>query len=166
MQERVIHTVQHDLESFYWLLTWIVLRHTKHTHFNGIYACIKLFGSQDEGVASSMKDSWLGKPHHSFAVDGNPPLSHLLACLKVLLGKSLKWAVTDSATIPLTYESMLAIFDEALEMDGWPENDAAIPFVPPKGERGDEKRGASSKRPRPNAADDVAGVRASKKARK
>ena len=27
----VVHDVRHDIHSFYWVLLWVVLRHTRHT---------------------------------------------------------------------------------------------------------------------------------------
>ncbi|EED78887.1 predicted protein [Postia placenta Mad-698-R] len=126
--ETVVHTVHHDLQSFYWLLIWIVLRHTAHTHFKGNDACHEVFPSGDEASAASSKISFMmsKKP---IEVKGNRPLSHLLSRLSRLVAGSV-----ESVHIPqpthLTHMEMLRAFKEALDMDGWPEDDAAIPFKP------------------------------------
>ncbi|KAJ7729683.1 hypothetical protein DFH07DRAFT_895508, partial [Mycena maculata] len=49
------HGPHHDLESFYWLLVWMILRHTNHTHGEGSMACSNLFDRS--GIV--MKRSWL-----------------------------------------------------------------------------------------------------------
>ncbi|OSX62237.1 hypothetical protein POSPLADRAFT_1046609 [Postia placenta MAD-698-R-SB12] len=82
----VIHAVHHDLESFYWLLIWVVLRHTQHTHNAGETAFFEVFPGDNEALAKNAK--------HSFR----------------------------------TREEPLAVKDNPLDMDDWPENDAAIPF--------------------------------------
>lgn len=33
-----IHDVRHDLETFFWLLVWVLLRHTNHEHEEGRHA--------------------------------------------------------------------------------------------------------------------------------
>lgn len=33
------HDYHHDLESFFWVLLWITLRHTEHDHENGKRGC-------------------------------------------------------------------------------------------------------------------------------
>jgi hypothetical protein len=50
------HEVHHDLESFYWLLTWITLRYTAHNHDDGALACHKLF---DVDNPAALKRNWL-----------------------------------------------------------------------------------------------------------
>ncbi|KAJ7603017.1 hypothetical protein DFH06DRAFT_1022847, partial [Mycena polygramma] len=42
-----LHTISHDMESFYWLLIWMILRYTAHTHEDKDLACHKLFEVED-----------------------------------------------------------------------------------------------------------------------
>ncbi|KAK7048025.1 hypothetical protein R3P38DRAFT_1848956 [Favolaschia claudopus] len=49
------HGPHHDLESVYWLLVWMILRHTKHGHFDGALACANLFAS----TGFYMKHGWI-----------------------------------------------------------------------------------------------------------
>ncbi|KAJ7044555.1 hypothetical protein C8F04DRAFT_942097, partial [Mycena alexandri] len=48
----VVHTYssQHDLESFYWLLVWLLLRHTDHFHIDGPDACSGVFDGEARGL--------------------------------------------------------------------------------------------------------------------
>lgn len=122
----VIHDARHDLESFYWLLVWLVLRHTDHDHAAGNLACSRLFDGDDEWDCDDHKGSWFIKPQ-PLGVRGNVPLTYLLAefksqCLYNILHHQF------IPIVPLTHESVLAAFDKALAMDGWPENDAARPY--------------------------------------
>ncbi|KAF7302734.1 SNF2 superfamily protein [Mycena chlorophos] len=43
--ESVKHAAHHDLESFYWLLIWMILRHTEHTNPLNNMACGAVFDS-------------------------------------------------------------------------------------------------------------------------
>ncbi|CCM06122.1 uncharacterized protein FIBRA_08371 [Fibroporia radiculosa] len=123
-----IHDARHDLESFYWLLVWLVLRHTDHDHVAGAMACSRLFDGENEWSCLGHKDIWLGD-NQPVSVRGNAPLTHLLGkfndcCYRSTPRKEVK-------QVPLTHELVLALFDEALAMDGWPEKDGARPFKMP-----------------------------------
>ncbi|KAK7021245.1 hypothetical protein R3P38DRAFT_3271928 [Favolaschia claudopus] len=43
------HDLHHDLESVFWLLIWIILRHTDHGHPSGALACVELFAGNAKG---------------------------------------------------------------------------------------------------------------------
>ncbi|PCH38927.1 hypothetical protein WOLCODRAFT_158462 [Wolfiporia cocos MD-104 SS10] len=140
VEKKIIdHQVCHDLESFYWLLIWVVLRHTKHSDEDEDLACSVLFDANTEAAARTLKSGFLVS--NSLSVEGNQPLSWLL--------DKLRWLVFDAnfggiraegpARRTLTYESVLGVFKEALTMDGWPENDKAIPFLPPTMRQGSKK---------------------------
>ena len=120
--QKVVHRVHHDLESFYWVLVWIVLRHTKHTHPKGADACRSTFPPDNENDARAHKQSWFHDPQ--LEVEGNGPLTALLANLHELVRKR----VFDGAL--LTHETMLHAFELALARKDWPTGDAAIPFTP------------------------------------
>lgn len=128
--QSVTHSVHHDMESFYWLLIWIVLRHTEHTHFKVNGACHEVFRSGDEASAAHAKKDFIVSDR-PIEVKGNKPLSHLLSTLWHLMTQTVKSAINPRPS-RLTHAEMLRAFKEALDMDGWPENDTAIPFKPPQ----------------------------------
>ncbi|KAI0769593.1 hypothetical protein BD413DRAFT_477403 [Trametes elegans] len=121
----VPHDTHHDLESFFWVLLWIVLRHTHHNHVDGREACSKVFKFGSDTDALAGKTNWLFR-RYALQISGNKPLSDLLEGFKNLVDK----ANARTEPVPLTYEAVLAVFDEALARPDWPENDAAIPFSP------------------------------------
>ncbi|KAH9945557.1 hypothetical protein B0H21DRAFT_809337 [Amylocystis lapponica] len=118
--EEVVHLLQHDLESFYWVLVWVVLRHTNYFHRYGPDTCNKLFGGADEEACKSAKLKWINSKH-SVVVKDNRPLTVLLISLTRLVARAYEEGE------PLTYESVLEIFEKSLARDDWPKNDKAIP---------------------------------------
>ncbi|KAJ7702397.1 hypothetical protein B0H17DRAFT_1044187 [Mycena rosella] len=137
-ESRVIHNAGHDLESVYWLLVWIILRHTEHTLDSN--ACHELF-DRDLSTAANHKDAWLSKPT---PLDANHPLyivaEHLrhLVTLQNPVVRPPPPAIPGLPPIPsrpvdqaveISHALVLAIFDAVLSMPGWPENDKARPFV-------------------------------------
>ncbi|KAJ8496372.1 hypothetical protein ONZ51_g1136 [Trametes cubensis] len=130
----VLHTYHHDLESFFWVLLWIVLRHTAHGHTNGRAACETFFPFGDDSQAIMIKRGALSG--RRLEITNNVPLTILLAKFKAMVSRAT--TVEDplvgdlNTRVPLTYDSVLEIFNEALARDDWPENDASIPFVPGK----------------------------------
>jgi len=131
MSTIVIHGVHHDLESFFWLLIWVVLRHTHHTHPKGNLACGSLFGFQKEDTARGRKMAWLMFVQNDMGVRDNVPFTHLLSRLADIVTDSLKWRRRPDPS-PLTYRPILEAFDEALDMEGWPTNDPALTFTVPE----------------------------------
>ncbi|KAI0763861.1 hypothetical protein BD413DRAFT_483568 [Trametes elegans] len=126
--EPTVHSGHHDLESIYWVLLWIVLRHTKHSHPLGQKACSVVFMVPDDStyLAAAVKRLWLTdqvRPgNQRLVVTNNEPLTQLLSDLAMLVGKQLPHMWCTPGT-PLTHEAMLEKFDAALAMDGWPEKD-------------------------------------------
>ncbi|KAJ7211291.1 hypothetical protein GGX14DRAFT_624161, partial [Mycena pura] len=57
--ETIRNTVAHgphlDLESFYWLLIWMILQHTEHVHGDGAMACSRLF----DPLGDTTKCGWI-----------------------------------------------------------------------------------------------------------
>ncbi|KAH9915721.1 uncharacterized protein B0H18DRAFT_1040196 [Fomitopsis serialis] len=127
----IVHEARHDLESFYWLLLWIVLRHTRHNHPKGARACEAVFDGDDDDTCISKKNSWLNSldPHIGprLVVIGNMPLTTLLEDFRVLCLRTMSPFIE---TEPLTYEKVLDIFNDALKKE-WPSDDRARPFVLP-----------------------------------
>ncbi|KAH9830614.1 uncharacterized protein C8Q71DRAFT_785190 [Rhodofomes roseus] len=124
----IIHDVRHDLESFFWLLMWLVLRHTDYVHREGSSALQSLFDQPSDAACAERKKGWLMSP--AVTVQNNAPLSQLINQFKRLCKLNMFDEDTPSNFIPLTYDSVLKVFDDALERDDWPSNDKAIPFKP------------------------------------
>jgi len=124
----VIHDVRHDLESFFWLLIWLVLRHTAYVHRDGLDALRSLFDQPTYGALADTKRGWLLSPLMS--VKDNKPLTDLITKFKRLCKLNMFDEDNPSGFKPLTYVSVLEVFDEALARQDWPSDDKAIPFVP------------------------------------
>ncbi|KAI0761622.1 hypothetical protein BD413DRAFT_589491 [Trametes elegans] len=125
----VIHVPSHDLESFYWVLLWVVLRHTecfvKARGITGRQACAGLYRNDPE-VCYSQKFRWLtDETAGHIDVSNNRPLTMFMEKLQCMVGDTIPHR--HFAGVPLTYDAMLAAFDEALEMEGWPEDEDWIP---------------------------------------
>ena len=126
----VAHDVHHDLESFFWLLIWVVLRHTAHSHRSDPEMFVELFGPHTELSSAAAKFNFLGTPRPDWKVPGNEPLSTLITKFKVLVANQNPLIGADNSPDPiyLTYESVVALFDEALTKTTWPVGDKALPF--------------------------------------
>ncbi|KAH9917492.1 uncharacterized protein B0H18DRAFT_1034360 [Fomitopsis serialis] len=126
LNKKIIHQVRHDLESFYWLLVWLVLRHTRHSRGNTHDILKALFDLPSDETCAMVKIGWLMQ---SFRVQDNQPLSDLLRQFAQLCRENIAWE-GEATSSPVTYERVLQIFDDALERNDWPEDDEAIPFKP------------------------------------
>ncbi|KAI0353657.1 hypothetical protein OH77DRAFT_575489 [Trametes cingulata] len=117
-----IHHIHHDLESFYWVLLWIVLRHTDHNHPRGQLACADVFGYTNDDYSSAMKRDWaLKQVDRPLGVQDNAPLSQLLRDLAEMVFDNIphsRWP-----TVHLTYQRILQAFDAALAKENWPKDD-------------------------------------------
>ncbi|KAL1949990.1 hypothetical protein VTO73DRAFT_8871 [Trametes versicolor] len=124
----------HNLESFFWVLLWIILRHTKYERKGGRVDCKRFFKYEyedDEDLAAG-KLVWLlrrTKLNPVLAIIGNPPLTALLNSFTALMYDAL--LRMGSERVPLTYAAILHIFDTAIEREDWPvREDEALPFEP------------------------------------
>lgn len=121
------HDVHHDLESVYWLLVWMVMRHTRYLHIWGPDAQRTLFGCVDHTFYASMKAIWLDMP--PIAVWENAPLTRLLGRFTDAV-RANNSGVPDSKgprnSVHLTHAGVLKILDEALDSGDWPETDPAL----------------------------------------
>ncbi|KAI0788306.1 hypothetical protein C8Q74DRAFT_1328907 [Fomes fomentarius] len=118
----IIHGVHHDLESVYWVLLWVVFRHTKHSL--GPERCGEVFKYGSDREAYNAKMSWIGTvpgfdmmKSSQLVVENNEPLTTLLHEFRCLVRRQLM------EIVKLDYESVLAIFDEALKKHNWPKDD-------------------------------------------
>lgn len=124
------HDSHHDLESFFWVLLWIILRHTKHEHKSGERACQFTFHYGEDELATMGKKAWLDRiDDHDvvLVITSNPPLTALLSDFHSLVWKANKGIRTDR--VPLSYKTVLDVFDAAIEREDWPVDDAAIPYA-------------------------------------
>ncbi|KAI0324567.1 hypothetical protein GY45DRAFT_1288719 [Cubamyces sp. BRFM 1775] len=132
MLNTALHTFLHDLESFFWVLLWIVLRHTTHNHPHGNAACETYFPFGDDSQAAAIKRGYLGGC--SLQIANNEPLTMLLEKFGDMVARAtvIEKPLIGQTRTPLTYASVLEIFNQVLAREDWPENDASIPYVPDK----------------------------------
>ncbi|KAJ7719916.1 hypothetical protein B0H16DRAFT_1336298 [Mycena metata] len=126
----VSHQPHHDLESIYWLLVWMILRHTKHTHSDGQLACSNLF----DPTGITTKQGWSALPT---PLDTKSQLFRLAQGLRrAVLLQNLAPRIEDDpfddspGPVFITYEAFRRVFEAALAEE-WPTNDAALPFKVP-----------------------------------
>ena len=111
-----IHRPCHDLESAYWVLLWIVLRHTKHDLGQQICETVFIYGN--DWAAQSSKNNWLsGKK--KLRIARNRPLTRLLRQYRSLIWQHLE-------TNTLEHGHVIALFDEALTLGDWPTDDDLV----------------------------------------
>ena len=127
----VVHELRHDLESFFWLLVWIILRHTTHTL--DARACEKLFNHDDEGECQYAKTGFLtgARPLEV----GIKPLDELIDEFRTACQTNFRVKGAEPSD-PLTHEKVFGMFDKALAQESeWPtEDDEALPYVIPDDE--------------------------------
>ena len=134
LRTRVGYNVHHDVESFFWLLIWVVLRHTAHSQRSDPQIFMETFDSHTEMRSAGAKCNFLGIAQPDWAVPGNEPLSTLIAKFKDLTADQnpLGSGTRPRTPVYLTYESVLALFDEALVKKTWPVGDRTLPFPLPQ----------------------------------
>ncbi|KAJ6466297.1 hypothetical protein C8R45DRAFT_754839, partial [Mycena sanguinolenta] len=107
------HGEHHDLESFYWLIIWMILRHTNHQHHHGDLACTKLFDSTVTAKRGWLQINELGSL--------NSPLLQLAEKLRhLLLKQNPPQGPWNILPVKLTHENVLADFDQQLRSNAWP----------------------------------------------
>lgn len=125
---RITHEARHDLESFYWLLVWIVLRHTEHECY---WTWHELFDCSTSTRARDVKRSWLTYPDRCIKVIGNEPLTNLLENFRKLCQNN---AYMERPEERMTHNRVLRLFSIALkDRKQWPRTavDHARPWVMP-----------------------------------
>jgi hypothetical protein len=114
------HCADHDLESFYWLLIFLPLRHTHHNLGPLMYG--QLFDSKVmQYRAADAKRNLVEK--QSLLICKNAPFTHILHVLTALVKNQV-------ASTSATQRAFLDVLDRALELE-LPLDDRAIPFVRP-----------------------------------
>ena len=129
-QKMVIHEARHDLESFYWLLLWLVLRHTNHSEYDCHGRLKKLFDQITEEECADKKKLWLMRDVKRFKIYDNAPLNDLLKEFSVLCNANSELEPPLQAPSPVTHANVLQLFDRVLERPDWPQNDKARLFIP------------------------------------
>ncbi|EPT01857.1 hypothetical protein FOMPIDRAFT_1048449 [Fomitopsis schrenkii] len=121
----VVHEVRHDLESFFWLLIWILLRYTIHILGRG--SCAELFNHDSERSCRRAKIAFLSEPGKLRYYE-NEPLTQLVREFAVACKTNYRIEDAEPSD-PLTHKIVLDIFDEALALASWPATgDHAIPY--------------------------------------
>ena len=104
-----------DLESFYWVFLWTMLRYTDttchHPSINIELACERLFQTRRPWLSRCTKDFWL-QCHLSIRVSEYAPLTALLEGFTRLCSAAV---VRYGDRVPLDHEPVLALFSRALE---------------------------------------------------
>ncbi|KAH9847665.1 hypothetical protein C2E23DRAFT_787100 [Lenzites betulinus] len=113
------HEIHHDLESYYWVLLWVVVRHTDHGNDEDLCDCIFKYGNDQD--SANAKYGWLEGP--DFVIKGNKPLTYLFAELKRLVLDSMPTNRSAVKRYYLTHDALLEAFQTALAMPEWPPND-------------------------------------------
>ncbi|KAI1792133.1 hypothetical protein LXA43DRAFT_1134855 [Ganoderma leucocontextum] len=116
----VVHDVHHDIHSFYWVLLWVVLRHTAHNMprtkgANASEACARVFKQGDSEEAVAAKRNWFWKEWQHLVIHGNAPLTALMKEFGALVRASMLPPKTS-----LEYDAVLDVFDRALARVDWP----------------------------------------------
>ncbi|KAI0788300.1 hypothetical protein C8Q74DRAFT_1367047 [Fomes fomentarius] len=115
----IVHDVHHDLESAYWVLLRLVLRHTEHTL--GQEVCKDVFILGNDRSAAAAKSYWILFQARDLVVEGNAPLTTLLLEFRSLLHRSAEHP--NPAEI-LNHDSVLEIFRKAISQEkNWPKDD-------------------------------------------
>ncbi|KZT23535.1 hypothetical protein NEOLEDRAFT_535536 [Neolentinus lepideus HHB14362 ss-1] len=129
------HEPHHDIESSYWVLLWVVLRHTECEvkEWGKIKPGSECVARIFEGENGTSKVLFLCNAE--VVVHGNKPLTRLMERLQYLvslryMNKVLRAKLTEQKVIlpELTHETVIKEFEEALKCDGWPYADGAVPF--------------------------------------
>ena len=129
-RKMVIHEARHDLESFYWLLLWLVLRHTNHSEYDCHGRLQKLFDEVTEECCADMKKLWLIRDVKRFKVYDNAPLDDPVKEFSRLCNANSEFEPPLQAPSPVTHANVLQLFDRVLERPDWPQNDKARLFLP------------------------------------
>ncbi|KAK7053824.1 Pkinase-fungal domain-containing protein [Favolaschia claudopus] len=117
----------HDLESVYWLLVWMILRHTQHGHPDGALACNKLFA---KGVVA--KVSWLQEPQFLSRL-ATEPLFKLEDLLRRLVAKQYPGDVSGQQRETITFDTVSQAFMDSAEVPFSEPEVPAIDYVVPSG---------------------------------
>ncbi|KAF9014202.1 hypothetical protein BDQ17DRAFT_1419106 [Cyathus striatus] len=127
--QRVAHKPHHDLESFYWVFIWILLRHTEHERAEKNNACQQLFDHIEAYKMYSTKSTWLlalpTKP--PLTIKGNARLNALLEDVREIFRT---YYTQIPQTLP-THRSVVECLNKHIEAEDWPTDDSKREYVRP-----------------------------------
>ena len=132
LQGKRTHEARHDLESFYWLLLFIILRHTKHSLSSMPQTFSNIFGNAVDGLDDfkRRKQSHLGYDT-PLSIPGNDGMTYILKEFHALCKQNCTPGGAPISRPGMTHRDVLDIFDRALTMQ-WPtENDGPRPWGVP-----------------------------------
>ena len=116
LEEGMTHEARHDLESFFWLLLYIVLRYTNNSRSSKANAITGIFGSgYDLEQCKRCKRDHLGYDH-PVSVEGNDGLNHILKEFHALCKHNFTQGTAPIARPGMTHRDVLDIFDTAFTM--------------------------------------------------
>jgi hypothetical protein len=125
------HQPWHDLESFFWVLLFIVTRYTDNPWKSTDQKKMKIVELFD-GPSAVTKRDFLRNPRRF--QHPNPPLQKCIEDFASELSGSYpvqSRRLAPQTPNPPTHESILSVLDDALESSDWPENDGPVGWVPP-----------------------------------
>ncbi|KAJ7267440.1 hypothetical protein C8J57DRAFT_365997 [Mycena rebaudengoi] len=154
----IAHEACHDLESFYWLLTWMILRHTAHVHYDENLACHELFDARTDKQAAVRKANWITQltPLPKLPLLGLVGLRHLAEALRrmvelqnpvvreydsLLLSDAPS---TPTSSKPMTHADILNFFDRVLALPWLNDPKAQVFVAPSTTTQAKEERGTAS----------------------
>ena len=76
--EGVVHTINHDLRSFYWVLVCVILQHTNHAHPSSDDALLSISPAADDTKCRASKQLWLKFGVKKLTIHHNQPLTDLI----------------------------------------------------------------------------------------
>ena len=105
----IAHDVHHNLEFFFWLLIWVVLRYTSHSHRCGPDMFVKPFGPHTQKSSAAAKNNFLATSQ-DWKVLGNEPLNTLITIFRDLVAdqKPPGSGTNPRTPVYLAYESVVA----------------------------------------------------------
>lgn len=124
-----VHSVRHDLEAFFWLLIWVILRHTRIAHWRAHTFHNSVFGGDTDWMGAVRKLYFINH-RVEWQVEDAEPLNTLVCSLK----RSVAYQnpmMGGHNPVPLTYAKILDLLSENLAAPGWPQDDCAVPLAPP-----------------------------------
>ncbi|KAF9014197.1 hypothetical protein BDQ17DRAFT_1419101 [Cyathus striatus] len=119
------HLPHHDLESFYWVMVWILLRYGQHQHVEGSQACTNLFDHASDSVARTFKHSWVKEYDEPLTMQSNVPLSTLMKYLRRIFERYHRKKKEE--TIP-QHEKFAKGLDIMIKSEGWPNDDQRVNY--------------------------------------
>jgi hypothetical protein len=121
-KKETLHAAEHDLESVYWLLIWMILRHTDHGPKEGDMACSNLFDTTRIGS----KVVWCYR--RQFTQSG--PLFRLAEDLAQQVYDQNPPGRAKIPAMQLTHAKVLETFETHLRADDWRPPALTRPLLP------------------------------------